>query len=61
VKIPRTQAAFTPILWSTDTTYCTTEVVDQDYPTHSKVLDHMGQPFQYEDRQPMGFDLRRKS
>lgn len=40
--------------------YFANEVYDKDLPTHSPVLGPDGFPLEYEPRQPMGFDLRKR-
>lgn len=40
--------------------YFADEVYEEDWPTHSPVLGPDGYPLEYEPRQSMGFDLRKR-
>lgn len=46
--------------WGGDGSVFADTVFEDDCPTHSPILGPDGLPLEYEPRQPIGFDLRRK-
>jgi hypothetical protein len=48
-----------PYGWQSGAPYAG-QAVCNEYPTHSNLLGPNGSPLQYEPRDPVGFDLRRK-
>lgn len=68
MKIKRTPLSFQPraAVWVSDPWepgdggMFADSVIERELPTHSPVLGPNGLPLQYEQRQPLGFDLRPK-
>ena len=46
--------------WDAATPFADT-AFEQDYPSHSPVLGPDGQPLAYEAREPLGFNLRKRT